>query len=237
MMTNINAISRQFAHARGAGRSALDELAAKRVLAAWGIAVPRGMLVPPGREPDLAVMTPPYAAKLVSPDALHKTEVGGVRLGLGSTAAVRDAVRQLETVARKRELRLEGVLVEEMAKPGVELVVGGILDPRFGPVMMLGLGGVFVEIFGDIAFRVCPIDKQDALEMIDDLRAVSLLRGARGRPSVDEGRIVDVLLAVGGDKGLLQSLEGEIAELDINPLIVSESAAVACDARIVLTEK
>jgi acetyl-CoA synthetase (ADP-forming) len=119
----------------------------------------------------------------------------------------------------------------------VELVIGGVIDSRFGPVIMLGLGGVFVEIFGDTAFRVCPIDRRDAQEMIDELRSAPLLRGARGRAPVNEERIVEALLAVGGEGSLLTELESEIAELDINPLIVSAQAAVACDARIVLSKK
>ena len=143
----------------------------------------------------------------------------------------------MEALARDRKLALEGVLVEEMSPAGVELVIGGVIDARFGPVIMLGLGGVFVEIFGDTVFRVCPIDRIDAEEMIDGLRGAPLLRGARGRPPVGEKRIVDVLLAVGGEKGLIVELEAEIGELDINPLIVSPGAALACDARIVLSRK
>lgn len=144
------------------------------------------------------------------------------------------AARDLERLARDKGLAFEGVLVEEMAPPGVELVIGGVMDARFGPVIMLGLGGIFVEIFGDTAFRVCPIDRIDAQEMIDELKGAPLLRGARGRKPVDEGRIVDALLKV---SDFLVESEGEIAELDINPLIVSDQGAIACDARIVLAAK
>jgi len=223
--------------ARATGRGALDEPAAKRLLAAYGLAVPQGVTVPPGAAPELEGLAGPFAAKLVSPDALHKSDVGGVRLGLADAAAATAAVREIEAVARSRKLALDGVLVEQMASPGVELVIGGLVDSRFGPVVMLGLGGVFVEIFGDTAFRVCPIDRQDALEMIDELRGVPLLRGARARAQVDEARIVEALLSVGGERGLLVENEAEIAELDINPLIVSATTAVACDARIVLSKK
>jgi succinyl-CoA synthetase beta subunit len=225
-----------FAAARAAGRAALDEPAAKRVLAAYGLAVPRGVTVQPGKAPRLAGIDGPYAAKLISPDASHKSDVGGVRIGLPDPAAAAAAVRELELLAADRGLVLDGVLVEQMAPPGVELVLGGLIDPRFGPVVMLGLGGVFVEVFGDTAFRVCPIDRVDAREMIDDLRGAALLRGARGRPPVDEARVAAALLAVGGEGGLMFECEREIAELDINPLIVSASAAVACDARIVLAK-
>jgi acetyl-CoA synthetase (ADP-forming) len=221
--------------ARAAGRHVLDEPAAKRALAAYGLAVPRGVTVRPGEALALDGMPGPYAAKLISPDASHKSDVGGVRLGLLDTAAAAAAVRDLEALASGHKLALDGVLVEQMAVPGVELVIGGLIDARFGPVVMLGLGGVFVEIFGDTAFRVCPIDRLDALGMIDELRGAALLRGARGRPPVDEAAVVQALLAVGGEQGFLVENESEIAELDINPLIVSAGGAVACDARIVLS--
>lgn len=230
-------LSQIFSAARAAGRNVLDEPAAKRVLAAYGLAVPKGVVVGTGAKPPLEGLAGPLAAKLISPDASHKSDVGGVRLGLADTAAADAAVRELEMLARDRNLRLDGVLVEEMAPAGVELVVGGLIDPRFGPVLMLGLGGVFVEIFGDTAFRVCPIDRRDAEGMIDELRGAPLIRGARGRKPADEKRIVAALLAVGGEAGLLMELESELAELDINPLLVSAEAAIACDARIVLAKK
>ena len=230
-------LSQIFAQARAAGRSALDEPAAKRVLAAYGIAVPRGVAVPPGARPALDGLAGPFAVKLISPDASHKSDVGGVRLGLADAAGATAAAREMEALSKAANLQLDGVLVEEMAPAGVELVIGGLVDARFGPVLMLGLGGVFVEIFGDTAFRVCPIDRRDAQEMIDELRGAPLLRGARGRKPADEKQIVEALLAVGGESGLLVELEGELAELDINPLIASGQAAVACDARIVLSKK
>jgi acetate---CoA ligase (ADP-forming) subunit beta len=228
------ALTKMFDEARAAGRSALDEPAAKRALAAYGLAVPRGIAVAPGKEPALEGLRGPFVAKLISPDASHKSDVGGVRVGLADAAAATAAARELAALAKQKQLKLDGVLVEEMAPSGVELVIGGVIDARFGPVLMLGLGGVFVEIFGDTAFRICPIDRQDAKEMIDELRGAPLLRGARGRKPVDETRLVEALLAVAD---LLIEQEHEISELDINPLIVSDGAAVACDARIVLAKK
>jgi acetyl-CoA synthetase (ADP-forming) len=227
-------LSNLFREARAAGRSALDEPAAKRVLAAHGLAVPAGARVSPGESSLPGTLKPPFAVKLISRDASHKSDVGGVRLGLADARAALAAARDMEALARSKGLALDGVLVEEMSPPGVELVVGGLVDARFGPVLMLGLGGVFVEIFGDTAFRVCPIDTVDARQMIDELKGAPLLRGARGRKPVDEERVVDALLKV---SSLLVEWEGEVAELDINPLIVSESSAIACDARIVLADK
>lgn len=227
-------LSQILGEARRAGRTALDEPSAKRALAAYGLAVPRGVAVAPGTQPALDGLRGPLAVKLISADASHKSDVGGVRLNLADAQAARAAVREMEALARAKSLSLDGVLVEEMSPPGVELVLGGLIDARFGPVIMLGLGGVFVEVFGDTAFRVCPIDRIDAVQMIDELKGAPLLRGARGRKPVDEARIVDALMKV---SAFLREMENDVAELDINPLIVSADSAVACDARIVLSAK
>lgn len=223
-----------FAVARTQGRRVLDELSAKSILSAYGITVPRGVKVPPHCEPALDSIAPPFVAKLISPDVIHKSDIGGVRVGLPDASAACRAVRNIEELAYTRGMRLDCVLVEEMAPPGLELVIGGIIDPRFGPVLMLGFGGVFVEILKDTAFRVCPITRWDAEDMVNGLRGAPLLRGVRGTQAVDLRLIMETLLALGGDDGLLISLQDEIAELDINPLIVSAKGAYACDARIVL---
>jgi acetyl-CoA synthetase (ADP-forming) len=222
--------------ARRSGRHALDEPSAKRLLESFGIAVPRGEVAADAAAARrlAARLTAPLAAKLVSPDAIHKSDIGGVLLSLQSPQEVESAVLRLAEAAADHALATSGYLIEEMAPAGCELVVGGMIDPRFGPVIMLGLGGVFVEIFADTAFRVCPIDETDARDMIDQLQAAPLLRGARGREPVSEEAIVACLLAVGGDRGLMMTLRDEVSELDINPLMVSVRGAVACDARIVL---
>jgi acyl-CoA synthetase (NDP forming) len=224
------------AAARAAGRTALDEPAGKRVLGAFGIAVPEGETV---ADADAAVaafrrLGGPVAVKMVSPDGVHKSDVGGVRLGVRDEAGVREAVAALAAAAATHRVATTGWLVERMASPGTEVVIGGLVDERFGPVVMLGLGGVFVEIFADTSFRVCPIDADDARDMIDELVAAPLLRGARGRAPVDEAALVDALLAVGGADGLMMRAADSIAEVDVNPLIVSAGGALACDARIVL---
>ena len=223
------------AGAREAGRRGLDEPAAKRILAAYGLTVPRGVTWLPRTALDLDGIPAPFAAKMICPGLLHKSDAGGVKVGLSDAAEVLAAVRGFESLARTSGLRLEGVLVEEMAPPGVELVVGGVIDERFGPVLMLGMGGVYVELFRDTVFRVCPITRRDAETMIDALRGAPLLRGARGRAAVDESLIASALLAVGDEAGLLMDLQHQVAELDINPLIVSARGAYACDARILLS--
>lgn len=227
---------RLFAQAREAGRRSLDEHCAKRLLSSFGIAVPRGEVVADAVAARAAAvrLKAPLAAKLVGREAIHKSDIGGVRLSLGTAADVHAAVLGLAEAAASHDVAVTGYLVEEMAAPGCEVVIGGLMDARFGMVVMVGLGGVFVEIFADTAFRVCPIDEIDAKDMIEQLQAAPLLRGARGRKVVSEAALVRALLAIGGERGLLMTLYDEIEELDINPLIVTEDGATACDARIVL---
>jgi acyl-CoA synthetase (NDP forming) len=234
----LTAALSSLAAARAGGRTALDEPAAKAVLTAFGLAVPAGRVVADGEQAAAAAIAlgGPVAIKLVSPAGLHKSDVGGVRLGIVGADAARVAVEGLAHAAADHGVATDGYLVERMAAPGVEVVIGGLLDSRFGPVVMLGLGGVFVEVFADVAFRVCPITEADARDMVDVLRAAPLLRGARGRTPVDEAALVGALLAVGGANGLMTLAGGAIAELDINPLIVSPAGALACDARIVLAD-
>jgi acyl-CoA synthetase (NDP forming) len=217
-------------------RAALDERAGKALLAAYGVTVPRSVVVPGAAEAAaaLAGLQFPVAVKVMSPDILHKSDAGGVRVGLGSAAAAAQAIGDMMRVPAIAGARVDGFLVEEMAPPGQEIVVGGVRDPHFGPLLMLGLGGIFVEVLGDVSFRICPIARRDAEEMLDELKGAPLLRGARGRKPADRAAIIDVLLKVGGVDGLLLTHEREITELDINPVIVSERGAVAVDARFVL---
>jgi acyl-CoA synthetase (NDP forming) len=226
-----------FSEARAAKRAALDELAGKRLLASFGISVPKSVIVQDGDTAAAACgnLKPPLVLKVVSPDILHKSDVGGVKVGLESAADVGDAVRAMMKRPAIENTRIDGFLLEEMAPAGVEVVVGGLRDPQFGPLVMVGLGGVFVEVLADVAFRICPITRLDAEEMLDELKGAALLRGARGRKPVSREAVLDVLLKVGGENGLLMTHGEDIAEADINPLIVSEQGAVAVDARFVLT--
>jgi acyl-CoA synthetase (NDP forming) len=126
-------------------------------------------------------------------------------------------------------------LIEEMAPAGQEIVIGGLRDADFGPLVMVGLGGIFVEILADVSFRICPITRLDAEDMLDELKGAAILKGARGRKPVSRDAIIDVLLKIGGDEGLLMQHADEITEADINPLIVSERGAIAVDARFILS--
>ena len=226
------------AQARAAKRAALDELAGKRLLAGFGVSVPRSRVVQDAGAAAAACgeLKPPLVLKIMSPDLLHKSDAGGVKVGLGSAAEVEDAVRAMMKQPAIESARIDGFLLEEMAPAGVEVVVGGLRDPQFGPLVMAGLGGVFVEVLADVTFRICPVTRLDAEEMLDELKGAALLRGARGRRPVSREAIVDVLLKVGGENGLLMTHGADIAEADINPLIVSERGAVAVDARFVLTQ-
>ncbi len=223
------------AAARAEGRSALDETEAKRVLGLFGISVPAGRLLPPAPEPGFARgLAPPFVLKIVSRDILHKTEVGGVRLRLADEAAVVAAIAQMGASIAAAGHRVDGWLLEETAPAGVEMVIGGMRDERFGPVVMAGFGGILIELLQDIAFAICPVDAIDAGEMLAGLRGRAMLDGWRGAPPADMAALRDVLLRVGARGGLLETLRAEVAELDINPLIVSAAGAVAVDARILL---
>lgn len=222
--------------ARAAGRNSLDESAGKALLAGHGIRVPQSRVAKGVAEVE-AVMSglqTPVVVKVMSPDILHKSDAGGVKINLRSAAEVKAAIEGMLAAPKIRDARIDGFLVEEMAPAGHELVIGGLRDPQFGPLVMVGLGGIFVEIFKDVSFRLCPIGRIDAEEMLDELKAAAILKGARGGKPASREAIIDVLLKVGGENGLLMQHAAEISEADINPLIVSDTAAVAVDARFIL---
>jgi acyl-CoA synthetase (NDP forming) len=222
--------------ARARQRTALDEQAGKSLLAAYGIAVPQSLTVRNPSEVDAAFtkLKPPVVVKIMSPDILHKSDAGGVKVGLKSAAEVKDAINAMAASPQIKAARFDGYLIEEMAPAGQEIVIGGLRDPYFGPLVMVGLGGIFVEVLRDVSFRICPITRIDAEEMIDELKGAAILAGARGRKPASRAAIVDALLKVGGDNGLMMTHADDISEADINPMIVSASGAVAVDARFIL---
>ena len=168
----------------------------------------------------------PVVLKVLSRKVVHKSDVGGVRLNLNSGAEVNSAYdRMRKSVGH----RLEGMLVQRMAPEGVELLVGGKQDPQFGPVIAFGLGGIFVEIFKDVSLRICPIDKDEARNMVEEIRGSAILRGARGRKPVDQKALVDLLVRV----SRLMS-ENRLKELDLNPVIAYPKGYLAVDARVVM---
>lgn len=222
--------------AKAAGRNALDESAGKQLLAGFGVRVPQSRVAKGVAEVDTVMngLHTPVVVKVMSPDILHKSDAGGVKVNLRSAAEVKAAIEGMLAAPKIQGARIEGFLVEEMAPAGHELVVGGLRDPQFGPLVMVGLGGIFVEILKDVSFRLCPIARIDAEEMLDELQGAAILKGARGGKPASREAIIDVLLKIGGENGLLLRHAADISEADINPLIVSDTAAVAVDARFIL---
>jgi acyl-CoA synthetase (NDP forming) len=226
--------ARILSKARTEGRKSLLETEAKTVCMEYGIPVTRFELA---RGEEEAVRFAkmigfPTVLKIVSPDILHKSDVGGVVVGLNDEDGVRRGyARILENVRKNApKARIAGVLVQEMAPPSTEVIVGATKDPQFGPVIMFGLGGVFVEVLKDVTFRVAPIAEDDACEMITEVKAYPLLKGYRSTPPADVDAITKILLST----SRLVNEHMEITELDLNPVIVYEKGAKTVDARIVL---
>jgi acyl-CoA synthetase (NDP forming) len=174
----------------------------------------------------------PVALKLVSPQVSHKSDVGGVALGLASREAVYTGFQRILDNARTNApgAEVQGVAVQRMRGGGQEVFVGVKRDPVFGPVLLFGLGGIWVEALGDVAVRLAPIDREDALEMLDEIRGAALLRGLRGMPPADREAIAEVLLSV----SRLVVQVPEIRELDLNPVMVWQEGAAVLDCRMVL---
>jgi len=175
-------------------------------------------------------MGQPVALNLDAVGLTHKTDVGGVALGLHGDDAVYGAALTLLEIGRHRRLAVRGLLVEAMAAPGVELILGLRRDDQFGPAVLVGLGGILTEVLDDIAIRLAPIDESAAEAMLDDLRGTRLLRGVRGRPGVDRAAIVSMLVAL----ARLGIDRPDILEIDLNPVIASVGGAIAVDALVVL---
>ncbi|WP_329395486.1 acetate--CoA ligase family protein [Streptomyces lydicus] len=209
----------------------LSEHAAKQLLRAYGIRVPREQLVTSAAAAVRAasLVGYPVVMKASGPQLAHKTELGLVKVGLTSASQVRDAYRDLTDIARYEDVPLDGVLVCQMIERGVEMVVGVTHDSLFGPTVTVGLGGVLVEVLRDVAVSVPPFGEDRARAMLDELRGRALLDGVRGAPPADVDALVEVVLRV---QRMALELGGDLAELDINPLVVLErgQGAVALDA-------
>jgi acyl-CoA synthetase (NDP forming) len=214
--------------------AALSETDSKRILACYGIAIPREIVA---RDPEQAASAAskiggPVAIKIVSPDILHKTEAGGVRLGLSTPENVREAAGNILASAAcyAPQARIDGISVQQMAPAGIEIVLGVKNDRQFGPLVAAGLGGITVELLGDTAVRLAPIDEETARAMLASLKSHALLTGFRGRPGVDIDALVDTICRL---SELAYDLRDVIDQIDVNPLIASTSGVVAADALIV----
>jgi acyl-CoA synthetase (NDP forming) len=225
------------AQALGLGRPTLSESESKQLLAAWGAASAREHLANSADEAVAAAeqLGFPVALKVDSPDILHKTEAGVVRLNLGDAAQVRTAYAEVVANAKAHapQARIIGASVQEMVRDGVEVIVGVSCDPQLGPVLLFGSGGVMVEVYNDVALRRCPITRSEAQAMIAEVKGARLLHGFRGRPAADIAALADTLVHV---SHLATQLEGHLAELDINPLMVlpSGQGVKAVDGLVVL---
>lgn len=216
------------------GRKNLTETEAKAVCMDYGIPVTRSELAENEEEAlKLAERIGfPVVLKIVSPDIIHKSDVGGVIVNLKNAKEVGNAYKQILSNVKKHVANAEivGMLVQEMAPASTEVIVGSIKDPQFGPALMFGLGGVFVEVLKDVTFRIAPVNEEEAHEMIEEVKAYPLLKGYRGSPPADIDAIVKIILAT---SKLVMEHE-EIKELDLNPIMVYEKGAKAVDARIIL---
>ncbi len=217
------------------GRNVLLEPEAKSICKLFGLDVPEFGVA---KSEDEAVALAeklgyPVTMKIVSPDVIHKSDVGGVVVGVKTPEGVREAFRRIMSNVKSRapHARIYGVFIQKyVPEPIVEVIIGGIRDRQFGPVIMFGLGGIFVEVFKDVTFRIAPIDVEDAYEMIDEVKGSVLLKGYRGMARADVETLAKFIVKVGE---LMLNLP-EISQLDLNPVFVFEKGATVVDARMVV---
>jgi len=222
--------------AKTEGRSLLTEVEAKEVLKQAGISVVETKLAT-SRDEAVSISQElgfPVVLKIASSDVVHKSDAGGVKLGLGTAEEVGKAYDEIMEAIKKAypQAKVQGVSVQQMAKPGVEVIVGMSKDAQFGPVLMFGLGGILVEILKDVSFRIVPLVKRDAAEMIRDIKGYPLLEGYRGQEPVDVANLENMILKVSD----FVEKHPEIKELDLNPIFAYKDGAVAVDARVVLED-
>ncbi|MGB9711670.1 MAG: acetate--CoA ligase family protein [Dissulfurimicrobium hydrothermale] len=222
--------------AKNEGRAELGEAEGREIVSACGLQIPTSRLC---KNPQEAVESAeeigyPVVMKIASPDILHKTDIGGVRLDIKDAREVRDAFDLITLRAQRYmpDAEIWGCLVQKQIKGDAEVIIGMNRDPQFGPLVMFGLGGIYVEILKDISFRIAPFSKEEALEMISEIRSAGLLYGARGTRRLDIDAIAETLLKVSG----LVTEFPEIVEMDINPLVVFEEGwgVMGLDVRFVL---
>lgn len=227
-----------YTKARSENRNFLLEPEAEAICEAYGLPVAKSAIANSKEEALKAAskIGYPVVLKIVSPDVLHKSDVGGVIVGVKDSEELGRAYDKLLENVKTRipKARIKCVLVQEMASKGVEVIVGGVKDPFFGHAIMFGLGGIFVEVLKDVSFRIVPLEEVDAREMIREIKAYPILEGVRGEPPRDVDSIVDIILKV----SKMLDENPEIKELDLNPIIVYEKGrgAKIVDARIVLEE-
>ncbi len=220
--------------AKKEGRALLTEIEAKNLLKQAGISVVDTRLA---RSEDEAVAISrelgfPVALKIASSDVVHKSDAGGVKLNLKTSAQVAKAYEDIMKSIKTKypEAKIQGVAVQKMARPGVEVIIGMSKDAQFGPVLMFGLGGVWVEVLKDVSFRIVPLERRDAREMIQEIKGRPLLEGYRGQEPADIAKLEEMILQISS----FVEQHPEIKELDLNPVFAYKDGATAVDARIIL---
>ena len=222
--------------ARKQKRTLLTEIESKEFLKEAGIPVVEARLARTKKEAVSISkeMGFPVVLKVMSPDVVHKSDSGGVKLGLKNAAQVGRACSEIRSAVKQQypKAKIQGISVQKMARPGVEVIIGMTKDAQFGPVLMFGLGGILVEVLKDVSFRIVPLTKRDAREMIKEIKGYPLLEGYRGQEPADIPLLEDLLVKVSDfvDKN------PEIKELDLNPLFAYRDGAVAVDARVILED-
>jgi len=212
----------------------LLETEAKELLKEYGIPVPDFKLIK--SEDEITGLAKeinfPIVMKIVSPDIIHKTDAGGVKLNIKDETEARLAYKEIIFQAKKykKKARISGVIAYTMVPQGTEIIIGMMKDPHFGPVAMFGLGGIFVEVLKDISFRIIPLDEIDAREMITEIKGYEILKGVRGEGPKDIKAIREVLMKI----SKLTTENPEINEIDLNPIFVFEKGLQVVDARMIL---
>lgn len=224
------------ASARAEGRLLLTEVESKELLHAAGIPVARAHLATTQKQAvEIAdKLGYPVVMKIVSTEITHKSDVGGVVVGVADAKAVRRTFKEImdRVTEAAPGAKVDGIAIQAMAEQGTEVIVGSTTDPQFGPVMMFGLGGVFVEVLKDVAFRVVPLQRRDAKQMVREINGLPILQGVRGQEAADLAALESLILKV----SKFVEKHPEIAELDLNPVFAYPDGAIAVDARMVLKE-
>jgi len=227
---------RTMGETRNKDRKLLTEVESKQLLSQAGINVVETRLAI-SREEAISLSRKlglPAVLKIASSDVTHKSDAGGVKLGLATTRQVGKAYDDILASVKQHypEASIQGVSVQKMARPGIEVIIGMSKDAQFGPVIMFGLGGILVEILKDVAFRIVPLTRRDAAEMIREIKGYPLLEGYRGQEPADLAKLEEMILKISG----FVEQHPEIEELDLNPVFAYKDGAVAVDARIVLED-
>jgi acyl-CoA synthetase (NDP forming) len=225
-----------FDQAKNEGRIILTEFESKELLKKAGIPIVKTKMARDQREAILQSQEIgfPVVLKIASPDVIHKSDSGGVKLGLNNVAGVRTAYDEIVTNVNHQypHAKIQGVSVQKMVRPGTEVIIGTNKDPQFGPVIMFGVGGIFVEILKDVSFRIIPVNERNAREMIQEIKGYPLLQGYRGKEPADIPALIDLILKI----SKFVDENPKIKELELNPVFAYSEGAMAVDARIILEE-